>query len=74
MAQVMFIDTAKYHWFIGIGIAAVFIILGALLLGFLGPSSRDSTVDYAYNCPNQGHVYSPICTGVQLGVRFCKQF
>lgn len=69
MAQVMFIDTAKYPWFIGIGITAFFIIIGALLLGFLGPQSRDSLVDYAYECPNDNHIYTPQCTGVQLGVR-----
>eukprot|EP00339_Tiarina_fusa_P027783 CAMPEP_0117033092 /NCGR_PEP_ID=MMETSP0472-20121206/23678_1 /TAXON_ID=693140 ORGANISM="Tiarina fusus, Strain LIS" /NCGR_SAMPLE_ID=MMETSP0472 /ASSEMBLY_ACC=CAM_ASM_000603 /LENGTH=145 /DNA_ID=CAMNT_0004741927 /DNA_START=9 /DNA_END=443 /DNA_ORIENTATION=+ len=67
MAAVMFVDTAKYRWFIAIAIGCSFVMLGALLLGFLGPSSRDSVVDYAYECPDNRHVFNPTCQGVQLG-------
>jgi len=63
----MFIDTAKYRWFIAIAVGCSLIMLGALLLGFLGPSSRETVVDYAYECPNDSHIYSGLCSGVQLG-------
>ena len=69
----MFIDTAKYRWFIAIAITSGFIMLGAVLLGFLGPSTKIGVNDYAYECPDDSHLYTKECTGVQLGV-FIRSF
>ena len=68
MARVMFIDTARYLWFGIIAGVCALVLLGAVLLGFLGPEAHAHTVDYAYECPNSGHVFNSSCSGVQLGV------
>ena len=66
MKAQMFVDWAKIHYFIMIAIVSAIILCGALLLGYLGPNSRDGVVTFAYNCPDAST--QPCAGGVQLGV------
>ena len=68
MKAQMFVDWAKIHYFIMIAIVSAIILCGALLLGYLGPNSRDGVVTFAYNCPDAST--QPCAGGVQLGVHY----
>ncbi|KAH3759080.1 transmembrane protein [Pelomyxa schiedti] len=41
-------------------------LTAAMLLGLLGPTPFESTVWYAYGCPDGSHVWSNDCVGVDL--------
>jgi hypothetical protein len=65
----MFVDVAKYRWFILMAIVSLIILVCAILLGTLGPDTRTGVVDYAYDCQNDSHAWDKsTCTGVQLSV------
>ena len=72
MAYLLFINTARRAYIVGIVVTAFAVLAASLLLGFLGPQAREEAVDYAYGCPSNYSisVFDPAqCGGVQLGVR-----
>jgi len=70
MAYLLFINTARRAYIVGIVVTAFAVLAASLLLGFLGPQAREEAVDYAYGCPSNYSisVFDPAqCGGVQLG-------
>eukprot|EP01095_Lingulamoeba_sp_RSL-Kostka_P008948 TRINITY_DN3054_c0_g4_i1.p1 TRINITY_DN3054_c0_g4~~TRINITY_DN3054_c0_g4_i1.p1 ORF type:complete len:477 (+),score=119.67 TRINITY_DN3054_c0_g4_i1:50-1480(+) len=63
----MVVDVIRIRWFVMIAILSTFILLGALLLGFLGPATYDQKLKYAYNCENNSHIAPCSPLGVSLG-------
>eukprot|EP00026_Physarum_polycephalum_P007636 Phypoly_transcript_07701.p1 GENE.Phypoly_transcript_07701~~Phypoly_transcript_07701.p1 ORF type:complete len:457 (+),score=40.01 Phypoly_transcript_07701:137-1507(+) len=67
MVSVMRVDVAPLKHFIMIGVAGVAIVVIAIIMGATGPNEFFSVTDYAYDCPNQSHVWDPeTCGGYQL--------
>ena len=67
------IDTMPMWQIIVIGVAACLILLGSLLLGFVGPNTIEETYWYAYDCPDNSHVWADNCTGIQMAEVFVMQ-
>jgi hypothetical protein len=67
MVSVMRVDVAPRSHFIVLGTFSIGVIVLAIIIGATGPKEFDSTVQYAYDCPGDSHVWDPAsCGGFQL--------
>lgn len=64
----MLVDVLRHRVFAAVGAVAALLLLGALLLGLLGPATYEHNVYYAYQCEDGAHSWNPVkCSGKRLG-------
>lgn len=64
----MNVDTAPFWHFIVAAIVTVVILLIAIIVGATGPTAKEMTEHYTYDCADHTHVWNDTqCTGKQLG-------